>query len=253
MPVPAAETMPSPSLLPSDPTATRAKIDSCFGEMTRQNRRRRKVRTILSRGQETFSHRLHSLLTLVPTAALAASSKLRSRPLASTIDPFPRLLAFCGVFDGHDGARAADYCAKGLLAHIFLEATELSKKRSPPNASAAGRLRRRFSPSNAKSELATDFALKEAVQELSDPLEAAYVRAFHHAQERFGAGLEPPVPACKLSKLGKQLSWRSLLRPKSQQVVDNLVPGGTTACTLSLVSYLGEDVRMAIRSFVIPD
>lgn len=66
-------------------------------------------------------------------------------------------------------------------------------------------------------------------------LESIYVKAFHHAQERFGTGMEPPaiLDDGKTVIMAKQMSWRSLLRRKSPH--QPLEPGGTTACTLSLV------------------
>lgn len=162
-----------------------------------------------------------AFLTTHTFCDVEAAHKLR-RPASNTRNPtsngFPTLLAFAGVFDGHDGSKASDYCAKGLLPHILLEAENAGKKKLG---------KRRFSP--LSSDSGADIRLQEAVKELP-LLESIYVRAFHHAQERFGEGMEPP----KIGKtVAKQISWRTLLRRKSHHPVE---AGGTTACTLSLVS-----------------
>ena len=163
-------------------------------------------------------HGAHYLTSLWKTASKVRTSTSTSR-FRSVPNGFPSLLAFAGVFDGHNGPKASEYCAKGLLPHILLEAE--SKK--PTTALR----KRRFSPTITDS--GAEIRLQEAVQDLP-PLESIYVRAFHHAHERFGSGMEPP----EMNKaVTKQMSWRSLLRRKTNQPE---VFGGTTACTLSLVS-----------------
>jgi serine/threonine protein phosphatase PrpC len=119
------------------------------------------------------------------------------------------MAAFFGVFDGHDGARAAEYCHKGLLPHILSETQYcIDKQRG-----------------GSKVESST--------------LETGIINAFHYAQTRFGNKMSPPtfqdvengVKATRFDNKG------SIARIMSGTVPRKRKPrGGTTALTLSIVS-----------------
>jgi serine/threonine protein phosphatase PrpC len=118
----------------------------------------------------------------------------------------PALVAFVGLFDGHDGPLASSYCSSGLLQHILIE-TELSihSKRNESKDSKEARLK------------------------------AAYVLAFHNAQERFSLNRDPPTfEDLKERRATKKERNRGIMR-----LIDgkDKTPkrGGTTACTLSIV------------------
>lgn len=151
--------------------------------------------------------------------SLSATSSATSNDVS-----FPILLAFAGVFDGHDGPKAAEYCATGLLPHIFLE---LQKLAAP---------KKRLSAYTTKMSSSTLPDASTAVL-----LEQTYVNAFHHAHERFGSSLEPPSIEDNnnnnnIAIMGKQSSWRSSLALRRKPVHRSAqIFGGTTACTLSLV------------------
>ena len=151
---------------------------------------------------------------------------------------FPTLLAFAGVFDGHDGPKAAEYCSKGLLAHILYE--QSSAASSSQNKNHHLGMKRRFPPTTPPTATTTTIAstnVRASTEE--DLLENTYVRAFHRAHERFGAGMEPPTTnnstTTSSMSLGKQSSWRNLLKRRRANHHTQVI-GGTTACTLSLVS-----------------
>ena len=108
----------------------------------------------------------------------------------TTNNSFPTLLAFAGVFDGHNGSKVAEYCAQGVLRHILREAA--AKNRGNSKATIQPVRKRHFSHSKTTidSTQGGNYCLKKAIKGL-DPLEATYVKPFHHAQDQFGSGLAP--------------------------------------------------------------
>ena len=129
----------------------------------------------------------------------------------------PQMVAFAGVFDGHDGATAAEYCSQGLLQHVLIET----------NASIAQRERASIGRCSEHSD-----ALHTNSISL---LEEGYVLAFHKAQEGFASNTAPPtfddVKRSTRTRRRRRNSGfvRRLFAPKEDR------PGGTTACVLSIV------------------
>jgi len=112
------------------------------------------------------------------------------------------LVAFAGVFDGHDGRLASEYCSEGLLQHILIETAQ---------------------------SVAKDKCNKDP-QKI---LKVAYVNAFHNAQTRFGAQDHPPT----FQEVNRRGVWRNgRLKRFFCGNKDDSLHGGTTACTLSIVS-----------------
>lgn len=121
------------------------------------------------------------------------------------------MAAFFGVFDGHDGARAAEYCYKGLLPHILSETQYCMLKH---NKQRGG--------SKVKLSL----------------VQTGIINAFHHAQTRFGNKMSPPtfqdvkngVKATRFDNKGSIARMCGTVPRKRKP------RGGTTALTLSIVS-----------------
>jgi hypothetical protein len=176
------------------------------------------------------------------------------------------LLAFGGVFDGHDGPDAAEYCARGLFSHVVEETRdcEVLQGDTCRREGLWRSLSRRLSPSRQNlcdngsnlcngSPPSTDNARTERLAWWRDRLQRGYERAFEHAQEQFAKtgtppGLveenerrepleqaPPPVKASRLRSTVQKLTTR-LAPAKDVIACRNVRPGGTTACTLSIVS-----------------
>jgi serine/threonine protein phosphatase PrpC len=118
----------------------------------------------------------------------------------------PPLVAFAGVFDGHDGPLASTYCSNGLLQHILIE---------------------------------TYKSIHDEENEFKDTKEApkaAYVLAFHHAQDQFSRNRDPPtfedLKGKQAMKKQRDRSVMHLLGSKDKAPKR----GGTTACIISIVS-----------------
>lgn len=145
----------------------------------------------------------------------------------------PRMAAFVGVYDGHDGDLASDYCSKGLVPHIISELT--------PQSSAQTQ-RWSFSVDRANAPL--NFETSET-KDRSSAFNLQYIAAFQKAQNRFQNKLEPPSfeevckpGALKVSPSQSFIQW--MATPTEIQ------RGGTTACTLSVFAELGEDTPTVV-------
>ncbi|KAL7565316.1 hypothetical protein ACA910_014601 [Epithemia clementina (nom. ined.)] len=152
------------------------------------------------------------------------SKSIRKTACENGVESSPRLLAFAGVFDGHGGAQAADYCAKGLLGHILSETNGLNtattnkkshgqnRHGSVKNDNAYTRQRHKILralislrrpwrnslttgllPQSEKYRAAPSFEIQKRSHELRS-LEAPYVKAFHCAQKSFQAQKDSPIP-----------------------------------------------------------
>lgn len=127
------------------------------------------------------------------------------------------LVGYAGVFDGHDGKSASEYCADGLLNHIVAETVELDH---------------RYTDSR-KPIMAVDGT------ESFSPLDVGTINAFHRAQARFAAGMSPP----KFDDVKKGAKATRWIRSPFERFRASPVPpprGGTTAVTLA---FYGEKVN----------
>jgi hypothetical protein len=178
------------------------------------------------------------------------------------------LLAFGGVFDGHDGPDAAEYCARGLFPHVLEETRdyEALQEETGRRERLWRTLSRRLSPSRRSlcddainldngSPSSTDNARTERLAWWKDRLQQGYERAFERAQEQFAKTgtppdlveekerrepLEqapPPIKASRLRSTVQKLTTR-LAPAKDATACRNVRAGGTTACTLSIVSLI---------------
>jgi hypothetical protein len=179
---------------------------------------------------------------------------------------------FCGVFDGHNGAAAAQYCSKGLFPHVLLEMTETlsADMRTKPDATAGTKC------SEDKS-LKAQSNVKDSAGALKIILEPCYKRAFEKAQEQFTRNGHPPtfyeveikrqdlMVSIKKEKTrsGTESCWAKIISgcfrggrnkglsklsvSKTSRIpLGGIRPGGTTACILSIVRSL---TSSAIASF----
>lgn len=141
------------------------------------------------------------------------------------------MAAFVGVFDGHDGDLASDYCRKGLVPHII---SELSGQ------SVAAVQVSRWSIAADRACAPLDFETSESSNPSTSEMSHQYISAFHRAHDRFCNNLEPPsfdevsqpgplkvAPAASYNPM----QWMATPIPSQR--------GGTTACTMSVVSSLG--------------
>lgn len=138
-----------------------------------------------------------------------------------------KLAAIFGVFDGHDGDSASSYCAKGLAPHIMAELDV--------RCSSTPTQRKSWSFSNDKAMAALDFETTRPAQ--NGDIELSYIAAFQNAQQRFCNYMDPPrfEEVCNHLPL-KTNHWKSY---NPINWLGSSTPsrrGGTTACTLSLVS-----------------
>jgi len=156
-------------------------------------------------------------------------------------------VAFVGVFDGHDGPQAAQYCAEGLLPHVLIEMNkELRGKNESPKK-----------------------ACGENVSSWKSHFEPIYCRAFQNAHKQFAETGKPPClddvlrkrslppiperpyprrscspPEQALSdskqpedrKRHRFFHWKSPKTNRKKFKANSAQTGGTTACTLSIVS-----------------
>ena len=168
---------------------------------------------------------------------------------------------FCGVLDGHDGPDAANYCAASLLPHILMELSQhvdhkvTSSNVRNPDKRLRG-LFRRFSKSNnnrspdSRDEENSDNDSATNTTRRLSALQPHICHAFEKAQECFAASGTPPdlsVPVqqqtVKTPPLEPSGKLSTLMRRAfSEENNDNRRisrsrPGGTTACTLCIVSY----------------
>ena len=127
----------------------------------------------------------------------------------------PRMVAYIGVFDGHDGPNASEYVRKGLLPHILSETEESIRKNK---------------------------GIKQVVTEngnkVDSALDAGIINGFNKAQDRFAKQLDPPTfqdvkKGTKATRFDSKGHLARLLRkPRAKP------RGGTTALTLHIVSCM---------------
>lgn len=148
------------------------------------------------------------------------------------LDCEPQLSAFMGVYDGHDGDFASEYCRQGLLPHIIAE------QRSTNQQSSKGW---GFAVDRANAPLNLDKGAGKDDPTLKLDMEIPFTAAFQKAEERFGNELEPPT-FDEVSKT--QATPLKLAPPGSYNPMQWIATaatgteprrGGTTACTMSLV------------------
>jgi hypothetical protein len=145
----------------------------------------------------------------------------------------PRMLAFAGVFDGHDGDAASQYCVDGLLQHMlqstFLHYLHLlsSSQRSLASSDGGG-------DSLLLAEATTLLPHEDPVLL---PLAQAMQHAYEQAESEFASDERPPTFAQVGTRMTRRRSSRLLKR-----VLYTTPPkaGGTTACTLSVVRWNGQ-------------
>jgi serine/threonine protein phosphatase PrpC len=155
-------------------------------------------------------------------------------------------MAFAGVFDGHDGSAASQYCSDGLLQHI-LQAIYLQHHHSSQRHVMSRRGLLSHSDSHEDTDTKTDTTDKDTQSALSHNLPTtllpdnpsvllisrAIQSGFEQAQDEFGMDSFPPTFQQVGTRMTKRRSNRLLRR------VLNAAPGpkagGTTACTLCLV------------------
>jgi hypothetical protein len=134
-----------------------------------------------------------------------------SEPLlekAQPADAAAKLVVFAGIFDGHDGSLASEYCSMGLLPHILAETQNCASKLSP--------------------SLKGDINLQV--------LKQGHINGFTWAQTRFATGSNPPT--FRDLKCGPSYVRNS--RSFFQRLCGGPPPslrGGTTATTISLVCF----------------
>lgn len=136
-----------------------------------------------------------------------------------------------GVYDGHDGDFAAEYCRKGLLPHILAEQSSRTQQPAPKWSFAVDR-------ANAPLQL-DEGASKDKNGSSKLNMEIPFVAAFQKAETRFGNQLDPPTfeevskiqtTPLKLAPPGSYNPMQWMTTPADPQ------RGGTTACTMSVVS-----------------
>jgi len=170
----------------------------------------------------------------------------------------PQLQAFAGVYDGHDGPEAAKYCASGLLPHVLLEMNKRETADAPEGA------RRNFLPNSKKKVIqSTSMNSRQIDNEVLSnglsSLQPHFCRAFENAQDRFNeTGLPPTLyevqdnnqkasfelsPTSKARKLSKFVN--RVLR-KEEDGTKPIRKGGTTACTMSIVSWHSFDPSFSV-------
>lgn len=134
----------------------------------------------------------------------------------------PLMVGFIGVFDGHDGDLASEYCSKGLVPHVLAEFYARSSNDSIKTTEGN------------ESERQTNRLLFEKEKDLT----VAFVGAFQKAQTRFQQNIIPPSfeEVCNDSPL-------KIRRDGANEILEWICSGeetpprgGTTACTLSIVS-----------------
>ena len=175
----------------------------------------------------------------MPTARINTSIVIVTKKYLSTgncqikLDCEPQLSAFMGVYDGHDGDFASEYCRQGLLPHIIAELRSTTQQSSKGWGFAVDR-------ANAPLKLEEGVGKEDSTSKLD--MEVPYTAAFQKAEERFGNELEPPtfdevsktqVTPLKVAPPG---SYNPMQWISSATAAAEPRRGGTTACTMSLVS-----------------
>jgi hypothetical protein len=159
------------------------------------------------------------------------------------------MLAFSGIFDGHDGPLAAEYCANGLLQHILMETISTEMERAAGMSDSASQIEETFPSTDRTDTKASSLSIWDHQEQLKD-LDKVYVRAFHHAQDQFAATGIPPTfddvaaSSTKRQQQSKQKKehyhrgrrLRRKLFGSRFRFAGDIRPGGSTACTLSIVS-----------------
>lgn len=152
-----------------------------------------------------------------------------------------------GVYDGHDGDFASEYCRQGLLPHIVAELRSIQQ--SPKGWGFA------VDRANAPLKLNEGNGKDDPASKLD--MEAPYTAAFQKAEERFGNELEPPT-FDEVSRT--QVTPLKVAPPGSYNPVQWIATatttteprrGGTTACTMSLVSLASISCRFNVSTFCI--
>jgi hypothetical protein len=124
------------------------------------------------------------------------------------VDAAAKLVVFAGIFDGHDGSLASEYCSMGLLPHILAETQNCASKLNP--------------------SLKGDINLQV--------LKQGHINGFSWAQTRFATGSNPPTLRDLKSGPSSVRNSRSFF----QRLCGGPPPslrGGTTATTISLVCF----------------
>ena len=138
------------------------------------------------------------------------------------------MAAFVGVYDGHDGDLCSEYCSKGVVPHIL---SELSQTVAATQQSRWG-----FAADRACAPL--DFETPDSSNKSSE-LKPQYVSAFHKAHDRFCNNMEPPtfeeIKAPGPLKVAPPASYNPMQWNLTGTVSQR---GGTTACTMSVVSQI---------------
>jgi len=132
-----------------------------------------------------------------------------------------KLVAFAGVFDGHDGEAASHYCCKGMLHHILAETDRLTHKLT--ETTKRGRKKSLSMPLPSSSSKDINIQL----------LKQGQVNGYTSAQTRFGTGADPPTFADVND--GHVRSNQSLFG-KFFCGTRRSIRGGTTATCISLYS-----------------
>lgn len=135
----------------------------------------------------------------------------------------PIMAGFVGVFDGHDGNLASEYCSQGLVPHII---AEHGARCAPPS-------RNSWSFANDSATAALDIGVDCEKQDL----EISYIAAFQKSHQRFCNHIGPPTfeEVCKCAPLRTE-------RPRNYNPAKWLMhstpaqKGGSTACTVAVVS-----------------
>lgn len=134
----------------------------------------------------------------------------------------PKIVGMAGVFDGHDGGAASEYCSEGIMQHILAEVSDsfhINNDQSPASSSSCS--------------IPT---MMNGV-ETKSVLEAGLINAFYQAQERFGMKMKPPT--LEDFRLGGVDKTRAKRLGALKRMLNAAAPprrGGTTALVLCLLA-----------------
>jgi hypothetical protein len=237
-----------------------------------QARRRQGQQSIGNKPHDVSVH-VHDyhppLSSVVKIHAVSASMAWKGEDrhcVSHNVDESSSMQAFAGVFDGHDGPAAAEYCAKGMLPHILLEMDDINNlkhdslwskhshrfSQRSQRRSNSGRFLKdiQFVPNNEQTPL-TRAERGKKLSGLRARIQPGYNRAFKKAQSQFAETGTPPtfhdVSWNRQDKLARQMKGRlndgycqKLMRffgrfRKNKFDRNDVRQGGTTACTLSIV------------------
>lgn len=148
------------------------------------------------------------------------------------------MAAFCGVFDGHDGDFASEYCCQGIVPHIVAEL--ISRSSNLQSSTAAAQKKWGFGGDSANAPLnlsGEDPDNKKKIPQTD--MTIPYTAAFQKAHNRFCNHMVPPsfeeVAKASPLKVAPPASFNPMQWMATAQAPAR---GGTTACTMSVVSFL---------------